>query len=40
MARHCFDAGWIRRDQDDRSVAITAKGKRAFHANFGLTDLV
>ena len=39
LARHCFEAGWVQRDHDDRTVGITAKGARAFAAQFGLSGL-
>ncbi len=38
LARRCFDAGWIRRGEDDRTVTVTAKGNRAFRADFGLSS--
>ena len=39
LARRCFELGWVRRDHDDRTVGITAKGARAFATHFGLSEL-
>ncbi len=39
LARRCFELGWVKRDHDDRTVEITAKGARAFAAQLGLSEL-
>jgi DNA-binding transcriptional ArsR family regulator len=39
LARHCFEAGWLRRPDDDRVIRATPKGARAFADHFGLAGL-
>jgi DNA-binding transcriptional ArsR family regulator len=36
ICTHCFSAGWIRRIEETRSVAVTPKGQRALRESFGL----
>lgn len=36
LCQHCFDAGWIRRVEGTRAVAITGKGGRHFRDVFGI----
>ena len=36
LAHHCFDAGWLRRPDDDRVIRPTPKGARAFADHFGV----
>ena len=36
LARRCFEAGWLRRPDDDRVIRPTLKGARAFADHFGV----
>jgi hypothetical protein len=35
ICTHCFDKGWIGRNQGTRAVTITPAGARAFREQFG-----
>jgi DNA-binding transcriptional ArsR family regulator len=37
ICSHCFSAGWIRRIDGTRAVAITPQGQRAFRDRFGFS---
>ncbi len=36
LARRCFEAGWLRRPDDDRVIRPTPRGARAFADHFGV----
>lgn len=36
LCAHCFDAGWIRRNDGTRAVSVTTKGRGAFRDLFGI----
>ena len=36
LTRRCFEAGWVRRPDDDRVIRATSKGARAFADHFGV----
>jgi DNA-binding transcriptional ArsR family regulator len=37
IARHCLEAGWVRRQQRGRTLTVTPSGSAAFATYFGLT---
>lgn len=36
FAEHCFDLRWLRRVPEGRALTVTAKGRKAFAADFGV----